>query len=195
MNAYPDLNTYVLAHLDPTATAIFEEFRGGNYCIQDVALGHPLTDFFKLINVDNFEEQPIPKAVFAKESLLMNVSSVGVAVPKFPRMIWHALEDEVVPFNNEQQFVDQQCAHGANIQFQIFPVAEHISAMFLGVPGAIIFLQQLYAGTTPAVKCGSPSTDFVSLTDPQAATVMGQAAVDKLMKLGGTSFIGEIIHL
>jgi hypothetical protein len=132
MNAYPALNTYVLQHINAAGKAQIAKYRSNNQCFQNTLLNYPLTNFTAEFDIPDFLDQPIPKAVLARETLLMNVSSVGVAVPKFPRLQWHGLEDEIVPFDDEQEFVNQQCAHGANIQFQIFPVAEHIVAEILG---------------------------------------------------------------
>lgn len=140
-------------------------------------------------------DQPIIKSTLAKESLLMDVSSVGVSVPRFPRLQWHAVEDEIVPYADEQKFVTQQCAKGANIQFQPFAAAEHITAELLGIPGSLIFLGQVFAGTTPKVVCGSAIPNFVSLTSPGAVDVLGQETVTALLSLKGKTISGETINI
>lgn len=62
-----------------------------------------------------------------KESLLMNAKTKGVNVPKsFPRLMWHSRGIEIVPFEPLQQYVDEQCAQGANLQFAVLGVGEHV---------------------------------------------------------------------
>ncbi|UZJ51647.1 hypothetical protein CBS101457_000967 [Exobasidium rhododendri] len=196
MNAYDDLNAYILAHVSATAATQIAQYRSKNFCIGQVVATYPFTNFISEINVADPLDAPIPKKILARETLLMSSSSGGiVTVPKFPRLQWHALEDEIVPFADEQTFVTEQCAHGANIQFQIFPVAEHITAELLGIPGAIIFLGQIFAGTTPKVVCGTPLPGFVTSTSPGASSVLGENTVKSLLALNGTTIMGQTVKL
>lgn len=195
MSAYPQLDSYVLNNVNASTKALIAQYRSRNYCIGNVVLAHPFTNFTAMINVPDALNQPIPKAVLARETLLMDVSLVGVSVPKFPRLQWHALEDEIVPYNDELKYVQQQCAHGANIQFQTFPVAEHITAEILGIPGAILFLEQVFSKTTPTVICGTALPTIPSLFSSLANSILGQNTVNSLLKLNGTKFGGETINL
>ena len=186
MNAYPELNDYVLANVNDDGRTRIQQYRAPNYCLANVASGAPFVDFLSLINVADPLNQPIPKAVLARETLLSDVSSVGVSVPKFPKLQFHALLDEIVPYADELKFVGQQCARGANIQFQTLPVAEHITGEIFGIVGAIIFIQQAFQGTTPKVLCGTGIPDFSTIFSSNAADVLGADTVARLRSLNGT---------
>jgi hypothetical protein len=194
MNAYPTLNKYILQHVTAAGLKYINLYRGNNECEGNVSTSAPLVNFLSFINVTDPLDQPVIKSILARETLLMSESSRKVAVPTFPRLQWHALEDEVIPYTVEAQFVSEQCKHGANIQFQTFPAAEHITAQFLGIPGAIVFLGQLYNGTTPKVICGTPAPNYVALTSPGAASVIGQDAVDYFLALNGTLISGQTVN-
>jgi hypothetical protein len=55
--------------------------------------------------------------------------------------------------------------------------------MYLGIPGAIVFLGQLFDGTTPKVVCGTPAPNYIDLTSPLAASVIGQDAVNAYLAI------------
>lgn len=95
---------------------------------------------------------------------------------------WHARDDEVVPFLDEQIYVDQQCQHGANIQFQILHGADHETAFYEGIPGQINFLGHIFNHTTPIVKCGEGpllGSDFVGAI---ASNIMPNTTISRLSK-------------
>jgi hypothetical protein len=193
MNAYPSLNKYVLQHYTAAGLTYIDKYRGNNECEGNVSTSAPLVDFLSFFNVADPLDQPVIKTVLARETLLMSESSGKVAVPTFPRLQWHALEDEIIPYTVEAQFVTEQCQHGANIQFQTFPAAEHITAQYLGIPGAVQFLGQLFNHTTPKVVCGTPLPSYISLTSPLAASIIGQPAVSAFLSLNGSTILGEKI--
>jgi hypothetical protein len=159
---------------------LIAKYRDRNYCIQSVIFGAVFTDFFTMINVTNPLDQPIPKAVLARESLLMDVSSVGVSVPTFPRIIWHGYLDEVVPFSDEQKFVTQQCEHGANIQFQVLHLADHILGEFTTIDTTITSLDQIFSFTTPNVTCGESPSTFSNIFGSKAPAAVHNSTVDSL---------------
>lgn len=104
-------------------------------------------------------------------------------MPKFPRLLYHALADEIVPYNDSQQYVKDQCAGGANIQFVTLPLAEHVTGEVEGIVGAIQYLGQLYDGTTPKVACGTAPGLLDFTNQAQTASVMGNDLATKFEKL------------
>lgn len=168
MTAYPEMNNFVLSHMTPDGKQKITKYRSPNFCIQDGAKSDPFTDFLKLTNIEDPLDTPIIKAVLARETLLSNVSSVGVSVPKFPRYIWHAGKDELCSFPDEAAYVSQQCQQGANIQFQVYNQGRHIIAATEGLPAAFKFMAQVFKGTTPKVQCGTTMT-----TDTTASSASG----------------------
>lgn len=103
------------------------QFRGPGFCVGQVATAFPLGNVYSLINLTNPLDYPIPKKVLAEESLLREVSPETIAVPKYPRLEYHSLADEIVPYADEAKYVQESCALGANIQFQTFVGTEHIT--------------------------------------------------------------------
>lgn len=162
MSAYPEMNQFILDHVQPKTAKLIEKYRGRNKCVQNVVLSIFFTNFFKLFNVTDPLNTPIISGVLARETLLMNVSSVGVSSPKFPRMIFHGEDDEVVPFADEQLYVDQQCQHGANIQFQKLRFREHTLGEFTYIPQTLEYLGQVFNKTTPVVQCGQAPSSKLS---------------------------------
>lgn len=195
MNAYPQLDAYIYYNANAIGKQKINKYRSPNYCIGSVSTGDPGTNFTALINVKDPLNQPIPKMVLSRETLFENTTGV-VTVPKYPRFQWHGLSDEIVPLEGELLFIKQQCAKGANIQFQGYPGAEHISAEILGIPGAILFLQQLFTtGTAIQVPCGTAAPTPATLTSPAFVALVGQATVNSLLALNGTTIRGEVINL
>ena len=195
MNAYPEFDEYIMSIVSDAGKQKIIDYRSDDYCLVDVTSKSVLVNFLDYLQVEDPLNQPIIKKVLARESLLMDVSPVNVSVPKFPRLQYHGLEDEIVPYSDEFKFISQQCAHGANIQFQTLPVAEHITAEILGLVGAIIFVRQIFEGTTPPVACGTGLLDFPTIFSSEAQTLLGKDTVDYLKSLNGTkTAFGSIIN-
>ena len=106
-------------------------------------------------------------------------------MPKWPRLILHALEDEIVPYADDAQYVKEQCARGADISFVTFPIAEHISAELLSLPTALVWLGQAFAGKTPKVICGTSLPNITTILDPNANAVLGKSTADQIRGLQG----------
>lgn len=195
MNAYPEMNDYILQHVNDDGKKQIAAYRSNNFCLPQVVSTYPFLNFYPEIDVDDPLDQPIPKAVLSQETLLQSQADFKVAVPKFPLLQFHALLDEIVPYQDHADYVKEQCAGGANIQFQTLPIAEHITGELLGIPGSIIFLKQAFEGQTPKVICGTGLPDFSGmLFTSQADEVMGKQAADSIRALNGTkSVFGEVI--
>ena len=94
----------------------------------------------------------------ADQSLLSNVSTLPIPVPKFPRYQWHGVNDRTVPYAQEAQYVAQQCAAGADIRFLTLPGLDHGPAYQSGAPGAAQFVRDAFEGTLGNVTCGANVT-------------------------------------
>lgn len=136
---------------------------------------------------DNLLDYPKVKSVLGKESLLGNVSSVGVSTPKFPRMIYHGLIDEIIPYDPVKQYVGERCEEGADIQFQVYPIGEHVLTDIQAIIPSMIYLQQLFNRDTPKVKCGTPAPNILTLQDPDVYSAIGNETVSKILALNGTN--------
>lgn len=182
MSQYPALNKFIMNNIEVKTVEKIKKYHNRGQCIQKMAMTNVFTNFFKLIKVPDPLNTPVISAVLARETLMMNVSSVGVAVPKYPRMMWHAREDEVIPFQDQLIFLNQQCSHGANIQFQVIHLANHEIAEIEGIPGVIKFLGQVFNHTTPIVKCGTGPGVISGLLDSAKHDLFGNGTMSSLLK-------------
>lgn len=155
MNAYPQLKQFIYNHVDAKDKERLDQFVKPNQCMGKGLISNAHTDFLKLVKVNDPLDTPTIKSVLARESLLMNVSTVGIGVPTFPRLIYNAAEDEIARLSIAELYVNQQCQHGANIQFKVVPLAFHVLAGIEGAPHALTFLGQMFNHATPRVKCGT----------------------------------------
>ncbi|WPH02493.1 lipase a [Acrodontium crateriforme] len=153
-SGYPELSATLNSLLTANGKAIAAKLVSENYCIN--AHQHDFANFdFGTLFKTNFLDNSVVKKVLAEESLLMNVSSLTVPVPKFPRFEWHGTGDVTVPYAPEAQYVQQQCAKGADIRFVTFPELDHSNAYLSGVPGALLFIAEAFGGALTKVPCGT----------------------------------------
>lgn len=185
-DAYPDIGRQVRPFLSASGNHTLAAVTSKDFCLPENLLDHPFTDIFNEIGVegDVLSFPPIAD-LFARESLFNNVSSLTVSVPKFPRMNYHASGDEIVPYWADQQYTEQQCALGANIQFNTFPLGEHVTTAIFGLPGAIEFLQQALNGETPQVKCGTNNPQNLNITSPNVDNMIGSRTANRIRELNG----------
>lgn len=90
---------------------------------------------------------PVVQQVIADDTM----GTVGV--PQIPLQVYMASDDEVVSTPDVTSLVNQYCAAGATIQYVQFPLADHVSAEWEGLPGAIAWLQARFAGQPAPSTC------------------------------------------
>lgn len=194
---YPKFEKYVQSQLNARGLTTLKQVRGRGFCLGQVVSSFPFVDAIRdLTNNPNLLNEPAVANVLKQETLLQSEASWTVPVPTFPRFIWHALEDEIVPFQPAAQYVAEQCAKGGNIFFSIFPVAEHITAEILGLAPGLLFIKQAFDGTNPKTVCG---TAFPTLPSPQSSQtdqILGPQLAAQLRSLNGaTDVYGQKIHV
>ncbi|KAF2479403.1 hypothetical protein BDY17DRAFT_318821 [Neohortaea acidophila] len=158
-NGYPKLNRTLNKILTAKGKQVFAEFRGADACIVESAaafagVNFSSPEYFKSNPLDNKEVQHVQKI----ESLLENVSPLPIPVPKFPRFEWHGLNDTTVPYAPEAEYIQQQCAKGADIVFVSYPGLDHTEAAVIGLPGALLFVQEAFKGTLTKTKCAKSTS-------------------------------------
>ncbi|EST09449.1 Lipase, secreted [Kalmanozyma brasiliensis GHG001] len=179
--AYPEMEAFILPRLNAEGQKTFERIGSRGECIAQVAFGYPHLDFYTLVNDTNMmSEEPI-KSILSVETLLKSEASYTVPVRKWPRYIWHALEDEIVPFAPASQYVKEQCAEGADINWNVLPVQEHVSAEVTGIAPAIAWLSEAFQGKAPKVPCGAGNLPVA----PSVKEVLGDDLVNHLHNLAG----------
>jgi triacylglycerol lipase len=76
-----------------------------------------------------------------------------IGVPKIPMQIYMATDDELVVTPDVTSLVAHYCAAGETIQYERFPLAEHISAEAEGLPGAISYIEARFNGKPAPSTC------------------------------------------
>ncbi|KAK5690717.1 hypothetical protein LTS12_028794, partial [Elasticomyces elasticus] len=101
------------------------------------------------------------------EILSKNVLGVGQAgTPKAPVFLYHASEDEIVPYANASTLRDSWCTNGANVKFTTFGSGGHVTTEVIALPDAINFVHAAFDGNT-ASGC-SNNTELASRLNPLA---------------------------
>lgn len=101
------------------------------------------------------------------EILSKNVLGVGQAgTPKAPVFLYHASEDEIIPYANASTLRDSWCTNGANVKFTTFGSGGHVTTEVIALPDAINFVHAAFDGNT-ASGC-SNNTELASRLNPLA---------------------------
>lgn len=131
---YPEDNSLIVQKCPQFVQDAIKFMRTQGNCLVQVVTTYNFASFTDKCDfgpgVDFYHYPPAAK-IMAAESLLFNVTSRIVNVPKFPRLMWHSRADEIVPFAPAQQYVDEQCERGANIQFAALGFGEHVGTPIL----------------------------------------------------------------
>jgi hypothetical protein len=67
--------------------------------------------------------------------------------PKVPVYMFHALQDEIIPYANATTLRDEWCSYGASVQFVTVQNGGHATTEVLGFPGAFNYVKAAFAGT------------------------------------------------
>lgn len=183
--AHPDMEALLEPRLNAKGQEVLKQIRSRGFCLPSVVLHNNFVDVYSLVNDTNLlNEEPI-KSILATETLVQAEASYTVPVPKFPRFMWHALEDEIVPFQPASDYVKEQCQKGADINWNVYPIAEHITAELFGLVPGIAWLSKAYKGQAPKVACGGGVPAITGINSPSAQDVLGSDLANQLNNLDG----------
>ncbi|WP_081830416.1 lipase family protein [Rhodococcus sp. UNC363MFTsu5.1] len=103
--------------------------------VADPAVGRALLD------------SPPVQAVLA-ENGVENVASV----PNAPVYEWHSGTDPLIPVDSITKTMRRYCDAGVPVQSEVVSSPDHLSAAAIGLPGALKFLEDRFAGIAPISK-------------------------------------------
>jgi len=103
--------------------------------------------------------------------------------PKPPVYLFHAPEDEIIPYTNATTLRDEWCSYGASVEFITVANGGHISTEILGFPGAFTFVQEAFAGT--ASKGCTQKTIADNTLDPVVLGASLEPIIAKLINALG----------
>ncbi|KAJ5216136.1 uncharacterized protein N7498_002543 [Penicillium cinerascens] len=106
--------------------------------------------------------------------------------PTAPVFVYHASQDEIIPYADVVTLVNAWCNYGASVKFTTFANGGHATTEVVALPDAIEFVKSAFAGTTQS-GC-SRNTELKSILNPIALGVELEPIVAKLidvvLKLG-----------
>lgn len=124
---------------------------------------------------DRLLYQPVIKSVMEKNTMGANKEET----PTAPVFIYHATQDEVIPYSNTTTLVDSWCNNGADVKFTTFGNGGHATTEVIGLPDSLKFVEAAFAGKT---KSGcSRNTELASILDPIALGVELEPILLKLI--------------
>jgi pimeloyl-ACP methyl ester carboxylesterase len=131
------------------------------------------TDIQSLGNKVFFE--PTIAGVLEKNVMGVNPNET----PKAPVYMYHATNDEVIPYANASTLYSDWCADGASVHFTTVAAGGHATTEIIGFVGAFNFVKAAFAGTV-ASGC-SASTELANTLDPLALGVQLEPVIVQLL--------------
>ena len=122
-----------------------------NSCTNDIiagGAGRSIAAVADTINGTALLDDPSIQAVFADNSV-----EALPSVPNAPIYEWHANDDVLIPVDAITSTMRRYCDAGVPVQSESVWSPDHLSAAVVGLPGAISFLTDRFAGVTPTSNC------------------------------------------
>ncbi|KAJ1560906.1 hypothetical protein HK405_005555 [Cladochytrium tenue] len=117
--------------------------------------------------------------------------------PTSPVFLYHATQDEIIPYQNASTLYSAWCKNGANVKFTTFSSGGHATTEIIAVPDVVTFVESAFAGTV-ATGC-STSTEASATVDPLALgldlEVILVDLIDKVLAVLGTADSNIISNL
>jgi len=101
--------------------------------------------------------------------------------PKVPVYMYHASQDEIIPYVDAAVTNSAWCANGANVEFVTYAAGGHLTTEIIGFPEVFKFVEAAFAGTAGTGAC-SQSTVLSDQLDPLALGVNLEPILIKLIE-------------
>jgi pimeloyl-ACP methyl ester carboxylesterase len=124
---------------------------------------------------DRLLYQPTIQKILSKNMLGVNKTEI----PAAPVFVYHATQDEVIPYTNASTMVNSWCSNGVSVKFTTFATGGHATTEVVALPDVINFVQSAFAGKT-ASGC-SKNTELGSILNPIALGVELEPILTKLI--------------
>lgn len=146
-NAFPDELKFSTYHTT-AGQQITQKMNSGD-CTIELVLDYP-----GKYTTDYMTQSPFSLTTWtgrAKENLL------GKTAFTAPLYQYHASNDPIVPFAQDEKVRDAYCALGMKVQWNVLDTG-HITTVSRGNPGALAFLADRFAGKPATSNCPTPTT-------------------------------------
>jgi pimeloyl-ACP methyl ester carboxylesterase len=144
--AYPDLS---LDAFKDTGKAAFADV--AKQCIPEIATMFAMHNFTELtVGGKTFDELLAERPDYAE---LVDAQTIGRLTPSVPVLTYGGLFDPWVPIEVTLGLHDAWCAQGANVSFELYPIAEHFGGLGQGIPQVLSWLAARFAGLPAQSDC------------------------------------------
>lgn len=109
--------------------------------------------------------------------------------PRAPVFVYHATQDEIIPYSNASTMVDSWCRHGANVKFTTYGNGGHATTEIIALPDVINFVEAAFAGTTES-GC-SRNTELANILNPIALGVELEPILVQLLEVLASAGEGD----
>ncbi|CAI7657889.1 unnamed protein product [Penicillium glandicola] len=119
---------------------------------------------FQTLGAD-FVYDPIIQSVLKQNSMAVSKDET----PTAPTFVYHATQDEVIPYDDAKTMVNSWCNWDANVKFTTYASGGHATTEIIGIPTVVEFVEDAFAGT---IKSGcTTNTELGSILNPLALGV------------------------
>lgn len=152
IDAYPEMKEYADSALTDEGKQALQYAR--EHCWSDVVEKYAFTDLrtprFAKRGKRVFEAEEA-KPVFDKLIMGKNKDET----PTAPVLVYHAVHDEIVPYNDARKTVDQWCKWGAKVHMITYDnlLLDHITTEYTAMARAVKFLRERLHGDAPENHC------------------------------------------
>lgn len=119
--------------------------------------------------------EPTIKSVLQKNIMGVNKTET----PTAPVFVYHATQDEVIPYANASTLVKSWCNNGVDVKFTTYGNGGHATTEVIALPDAIKFVEAAFSGKTQS-GC-SNNTEYDSILNPIALGVELEPILSKLI--------------
>jgi pimeloyl-ACP methyl ester carboxylesterase len=151
-----------------------------SHCFTDNLLKHPEWSLFST-DVQSLGSRLLYNPAVHPVVLQNTMGIKKQETPTAPVFMYHASQDEVIPYANASTLFNSWCSNGVSVRFTTFANGGHVTTEVVGLPDAVEFVQAAFAGTT-ASGC-SQNTKLDNLLNPIALGVELEPILTKLAEV------------
>lgn len=127
--------------------------------------------------------EPTVQSVLKDNTMAVNKDET----PTAPTFVYHATQDEVIPYANAATMVNSWCNWGANVKFTTYANGGHATTEVIALPEAIKFVSNAFDGKAASGCSKNTKLDFI--LNPIALGVELEPILTKL--IDGLTHLGE----
>lgn len=137
---YPLLKSLIESQLRPETACRF--YKAANNCLPENIWYYANDDWFSYFQIGNRILDD------SKVASLLNQNALGQYLPTTPLLIYHAINDQIMPIEHVDNLVHHYCSNGVSVHYFRELGVDHFLETITGVPRAFQFIKSLMEGNT-----------------------------------------------